>query len=432
MSGSHHVHKAFESSDAHRYAAHITPNVQPYAHQRHVAHDRTTKVIPSHQAATMNSYKHYNEVNSENNVGGAWQGSSVFNDFIVPQTIQVIEGCWLRFTLKWTSAASGDLPVPRPALQMIDSITYMFENGNDTQVLRGEVEQLLFVNETSNEDYARLAHSYGCHASDRAGVYGFTAATGANQVVTREYMVKLGGVLGCSKLFAAGLEGEPLRIRVNWASSATTSVGGNAAQTIELQQSQLVIEETQLAQDDFERLMAQYRSPNGVQHRFIEQRVSTHPFVCTSGQQLQVTTQTHAGLAAGTLVFIRSQSQTGTAPTSFLALTDAQWFDERNLKLQPKMTDSMLRSVVHRACDFPSNGAQQVPSYFFPFNLSLHATLQHTMHTGSLKMSGRDAFHFTCSAAMAAANSGAIQVEIVSLNYAFLSIQRGRISVEKS
>lgn len=72
-----------------------------------------------------------------------------------------------------------------------------------------------------------------------------------------------------------------------------------------------------------------------------------------------------------------------------------------------------------------------MPSYFFPFNLSLHASLQHAMHTGSLKMSGRDSFHFTCSAAMAA-SGGAIQVEICSLNYAFLSIQRGRISVEKS
>jgi len=56
------------------------------------------------------------------------------------------------------------------------------------------------------------------------------------------------------------------------------------------------------------------------------------------------------------------------------------------------------------------------------------------MHTGNLKLSGRDAFNFTASAGMAAANAGtgAIQVEICSFNYAFLSIQRGRISVEKS
>ena len=68
---SQHVQKAFESHDAHRYAAHITPNVQPYGHTRHIAHDRTTKVMPSHSATTFNSFKYYNEVSPENAISGA-------------------------------------------------------------------------------------------------------------------------------------------------------------------------------------------------------------------------------------------------------------------------------------------------------------------------------------------------------------------------
>jgi hypothetical protein len=386
--------------------------------------------MPSHQAANFNSYKYYNEISPEGTISGAWQGSTSFVDFIIPQNLHVLESCYLRFTLKMTSAASSDNIVPVPALQMIDTITYMFENGNDTQVLRGEIEQLLFVNETSNEDYARLSEQYGMHASDRTAVLGFTAASGAGQVTTRTYNVKLGGILGCSKIFAAGLEGEPLRIRITFASTATTSVTGSPA--VVLQDANVIVEETQVDSETYDRLMAQSRSVNGIHHRFLEQRVSTHPFTVTNGQQLNITMNTHAGLASGLLAFIRSQSQSGTGPTTFLPLTDYQLFDERNLKLGPKHTDAFARSIVHQACGFPSNGAQQVASYFIPFNLGFLASLQHAMHTGSLKLSGRDNFHFTCSSTMASANSGQIQVELVSFNYAFLNISRGRISVEKS
>ena len=39
---------------------------------------------------------------------------------------------------------------------MIDNVTYMFENGNDTAVHHGEIEHLIMVNEAPNEDFTRI------------------------------------------------------------------------------------------------------------------------------------------------------------------------------------------------------------------------------------------------------------------------------------
>ena len=51
----------------------------------------------------------------------------------------------------------------------------------------------------------------------------------------------------------------------------------------------LICEETQLDTGNYNRLMAQYRSANGVHFRYCELRNSVHPFTVTANQQVDVT-----------------------------------------------------------------------------------------------------------------------------------------------
>ena len=111
---------------------------------------------------------------------------------------------------------------------------------------------------------------------------------------------------------------------------------------------------------------------------------------------------THSALTSGILAFVRSQSMAGAGASTFFALTNAQLFDSRNLKITPLLTDNFMRSIVHRSCDFPSDSTLTVPHYFIPFGVSLASEISHNIHSGALKLDGRDAFHFTASAAMAA------------------------------
>ena len=429
MSGSQHVQKSFESSDLHRHVAHITPTTAPYGHAKTIAHDRSTRVVPAHQVTSFNSFKHYQEISAEQAVSGAWAGSSVYSEFIIPDTLHVCENVWLRFTLRTVSNAQNDQIFPLPALQMIDTVNYKFEGGNDSQVLHSEIEQLLWLSQTNDEDYRRMARDYGMDPTNKANVYAFPVAGAAAETTDRTYHVRLGGILN-SKLFAAGIDDE-LRVRINWNPTAVTGLTGTP--TVSLLNATLVVEETQLSGEDFARMYAQTQSPNGISYKFLEYRYSQHPFNVTNNQQLSIVMNTHSALTSGILAFVRSQQMAGSGASTFFELTNAQLFDSRNLKITPLLTDNFMRSIVHRSCDFPSDSALTVPHYFIPFGVSLASEISHNIHSGALKLDGRDAFHFTASAAMAGVGgNGAVQIELVSLCPAFLTVQRGKMRVEKS
>ena len=58
--------------------------------------------------------------------------------------------------------------------------------------------------------------------------------------------------------------------------------------------------------------------------------------------------------------------------------------------------------------------------------------ISHNIHSGALKLDGRDAFHFTASAVMAAVGgNGAVQIELVSLCPAFHGAAREDACREK-
>ena len=437
MSGSHHVHKALTSADQHRYAHHVTPSVGIYEHVAHVGSDRQRRVLPAAQNQSFNTYKYYNTVQPDNAVQGTgiWNGSSTYTDFIIPKETHIINDCLLQFTLKWTSDAAsgnGNVITPKPAYLMIDQIVLMFEGtGQDSVILRGEDEQVYHLASTNDEEYRRCAHSYGMDPTDdtRAAVRTFSAATGNGQVFTREFTVRVNGPLSSSRLFAAGCV-DDLRVRVHWATSCTTAVTGTP--TIELQKTQLLIEEHQLAQSDFDRLLAQYRSDSGVSHRWAEMRVSTHPFTVTAQQSISQVMNSHSGYTAGLLVTCRSQATTGTGPTTFLPLDSIQLFDERNVKLSPVLDDALLRDTISRAGDWPSDAARTTPFYYIPFCMSLASAFAHGTATGGLKLSSRDRVDVVFSSAAAAVNSGAVQLDIISINYAFMDVRRGKIRMHKA
>jgi hypothetical protein len=437
MSGSHHVEKANTSSDVHRYSSHVTPSVEIYGHAPHIsAHDRRKRVVPSSQNTSFVSYKYYNTVQPENAIPtGVWNGSSSYSDYIVPDSTHIINDCTLEFTLQWTSDASsgsGNNIVPKPAHQMIDYISLMFEgSGQDSCILRGEDQQVLYLASTSDEEYRRSAHSYGMDPTDdtRVGVRTFTAATGNSQSFTRKYRIRVGGPLSSSRIFAAGIV-DDLRIRVHWATSATTAVTGTP--TVSLQSTQLILEEQQLTRGDFDRLMAQYRSDSGVSHRWAEVRVSSHPFTVSSGMSLSQVLNSHSSYAAGLLVTCRSQLTTGAGPTTFLPITSLQLHDERNVKLSNVMSDDFLRDHVSRAGDWASDAARSTPFYFIPFSLSLASLFAHGTSTGGLKLSSRDKLDIVASATMASTNSGNIQIDIGSINPAWMDISRGKVRMAKS
>ena len=428
---SQHIEAAFQSHDYPRYSSHMTSTVTPHSHTRHQGADGSTKILPSTQAVAFNSHKSFQDVTAENVVSGAFQGSEVYNDWILPNQLHVLDGAYLEWTVSWTSDAAADTIVSKPAWQQISHVTYMFESGNDTEQLRGTEQHLLWTNATSPEDYSRDSASYGMDPANRAQVLAWGAATGNSQVFTRTYRIRLGGFLQ-NPLFVSGIADDQCRIRVTWASSQTTSkVGAPVGPT--MTGARLICEETQLDTGNYNRLMAQYRSANGVHFRYCELRNSVHPFTVTANQQVDVTMTSHSGLVAGLMIFIRSQSQVGTGPTTFLSLTSLQLKNERNLKVTEVRSDEQLKSVIYRCCDFPSgNGAQQVSSYFVPLNSSLYASLSAGIFSGGYKCSGRDLLSVVCSNDMQNANGGAIQVEICSINWNYLHISNGRVRVEKS
>ena len=199
-----------------------------------------------------------------------------------------------------------------------------------------------------------------------------------------------------------------------------------------LQSTRLVIDEVQLSAADHQRLMQQYRSGSGISHRFIEPRHSQHPFTVTNGQSITQVLNSHSGYAAGLMLYVRSQSPTGTGPTTNVALTSVQLHDERSQKLTPVLADAQLKDYIFRGTGFPSDTARVIDVYFFPFCVSLASALHDGTHTGGLKLTSRDRADFVCSQAMASLNSGAIQFEIVSLNYAVFEVKNGRIRTIKS
>ena len=174
MSGSHHVHKSTTSSDVHRYSSHVTPSVEVYGHTPHISgHDRKRRVLPNAQNQSFVTYKYFNEIQPDNALStGIWNtgSSSSYTDFIINYTIHIINDALLEFTLQWVSDASsgsGNNIVPKPANQMIDFISLMFEgSGQDSCILRGEDAQLLYLAGTSDEEYRRSAHSNGMSPTD--------------------------------------------------------------------------------------------------------------------------------------------------------------------------------------------------------------------------------------------------------------------------
>ena len=103
-----HITKAF-SDDAHRHVHHITPSQEIYTHQAQRAHDNTTKVVPT-GTTTFNAFRMTQEVQSENSLPGAFQGTMTMQEFQIPNNIHVIEKTVIEFVVRLTATAVGDLP----------------------------------------------------------------------------------------------------------------------------------------------------------------------------------------------------------------------------------------------------------------------------------------------------------------------------------
>ena len=188
-----HVNKTFASPSLHRFSHHVTPSMPIYTASNHTSsHDRETKRIPTHQNVSINGFRFTDTIQSETAVPtGAWANTSTYSDFKLNNSLHIIDELFLQFDYQFVSdaaAGNGNVATPRPGYLLADRVELRFEGSSQAScVLRGIDQHNLFLAQTTDEEYAREASSYGLDPATRGASVALAAANGNSQTfrVTR-------------------------------------------------------------------------------------------------------------------------------------------------------------------------------------------------------------------------------------------------------
>ena len=422
-----HITKAF-SDDAHRHVHHITPSQEIYTHQAQRAHDNTTKVVPT-GTTTFNAFRMTQEVQSENSLPGAFQGTMTMQEFQIPNNIHVIEKTVIEFVVRLTATAVGDLALLRPSYTLFDHISLVWEGSNESVILDGIQEYIHHIASLTDEEYERTRADHGLSsATDKRAGVSLGPAVNIGDVFTYTFRIPINGPLSSGRIFAAGVN-TPLLVRVYFNDTSYSSLTGTAKPT--LQSCQMLIHEAQVDAPTFQRLRAQYLSPSGVSIRYVERMASKHNYSVSNGQQISQVLTSHSSYAAGLLVYFTPQGASGDNEWKLIDVTDLQLYDSTNSRLTHKMDHRFLISQASANGDWPSQACKDtdLSYYYVPFALSLYSAYGGNA-TGGLKMDGKNRLDMTISPNQAAAAN--ITMNVVSQNYAYCEIRNGTIRFHKS
>ena len=372
---------------------------------------------------------------------------SVYVDFEIPRSVNILKSCVLAMQIDNTHQTKP-LCLP-PISQLINRVEYysgstLIETILSTHLYLESVlettEKLTILESSQNIDPYTFDHSSNAP-------YGFFEGGGLTCVLmptqSKTYYLKLNGVLNSTHLFIPGLKSE-IRIRVyfenynKWRLAPFEYSRIGIGQTIveeedlppapSMRKIEMRLQTIELAQHNYNKLMATYRDKTPLCLRWLDRRYQTISMSTTSQVTVNNVLSAINGMFSHFFIVLRKQNAKGKENYDFLPI-DELWFANAsgsNLHGGIQYNNSYLRSFyVDHTLD---RSTVFVKKRIYPilFCQDYYATYNQCVNTGTM--------HFTSSEQLYIKPGVTDQVELGVYGYAMATmvIRNGLIEIAKS
>jgi len=274
---------------------------------------------------------------------------SVYVDFEIPRSINVLKSCVLSMQID--NGGTKPLVMP-PISQLINRIEYysgatLIETILSTHLYLESVmettEKLTILESSNNIDPVSFDHS-----SNKSNLGIFDPHGGINCIInpnaSKTYYLKLNGVLNSTHLFIPGLKSE-IRIRVYFESYgkwglglaeytklapthvtvATVLTDADIPTAPTMRKIEMRLQQIELAQHNYNKLMATYRDKTPLSLRWLDRRYQTISMQSSDGVTVNNVLSAINGMFSHFFIVLRKQNAKGKENYDFLPI-DEMWF----------------------------------------------------------------------------------------------------------
>ena len=399
-------------------------NRRPLA--RNAAPPKPAGVVHSpHLSAAANTVPAVNKVHlirAVNTVPSApWALSTTTVEFAIPQHLgKLIDMCF-KFDIVASSVAGGALQLT-PSTFFCQKIEYMLNANVLETVESNEIHQETcnYIEDQRFQQIYKLVN---------------LSATGGNAPVTilptgdtsfTFYLPLWHCFLQAAQPFVKGFNDE-IRIRLTLNSDIKIS---NAAQAdLALKDLTLLATEANLSDNAYNQLAAAHRS--GIAYKTVLRNKFTKQLAQIAQNEVSEILTTFNSDSAGLLVYITPQAVApGTnlvrSPLQYVQLRDAA-NSELTIQLPGEYIESfVMPSQLKVSSNMVNNASNN--SYLFPFAANFNRVIREGVNSGGLKLTGQERVCFKAPIGSTFTN---VQLNVVSYDYAILSVAGGRAAVAR-
>ena len=304
-------------------------------------------LVPSYQRVNMCDLVSEASIAPQTSLPSNAFTGSVYVDFEIPRSVNVLKSCVLSMQID--NGGTKPLVMP-PISQLINRIEYysgatLIETILSTHLYLESVmettEKLTILESSNNIDPVTFDHS-----SNLSNLGLFDPHGGLNCIISpnasKTYYLKLNGVLNSTHLFIPGLKSE-IRIRVYFESYGKWGLGlaeytklasvATGLPTIEseiptaptMRKIEMRLQQIELAQHNYNKLMATYRDKTPLCLRWLDRRYQTISMQSSDGVTVNIVLSAINGMFSHFFIVLRKQNAKGIENYVFLPI-DELWF----------------------------------------------------------------------------------------------------------
>ena len=369
---------------------------------------------------------------------------SVYVDFEVPRSINILKSCVLAMQIA-NGETSKPLILP-PVSQLINRIEYysgstLIETILSTHLyfesILDTTEKMTILEKSQNINPTTFDHS--------TYTFGDEAPALVNPNTSKTYYLKLNGVLNSTHLFIPGLKSE-IRIRVYFEAyekwklnsdeyvKASSSIPNDITNDLMLpvaptmRKIEMRLQQIELAQHNYNKLMATYRDRTPLSLRWLDRRYQTISMQSSNGVTVNNVLSAINGLFSHFFICLRKQNAKGKENYDFLPISEL-WFANAsgsNLHGGIQYDDAYLRGYYADHNLSKSTVFTKKKIYPVLFCQDYYSTYEQCVNTGTM--------HFSSSEQLYIRPAVSDQVELGVYGYALATmvIRNGIIEIAKS
>ena len=401
---------------------HIAPTHSEHSWQKQKDLHGKERIVKQSQNVTINQKKRTIIIPSDNvTPAGAFQGSTVYSDFTIPQGTHVFGKAVLELAV-YNNTATAITALP--TAHLIDHIEVIVGSSVQEYISRNHIylESSGFVNTQEHRNLAADLNETANYGS--VSLVANTVTTGADKATLR---IRVRTCLdSCSGCFIGGFT-EDIKFRIHFNSSGLTSTGGTGGgNALKLQSAQMYITEHLLPDHQYRQQMKVHRNNTATYRCVVRNQQDASFTALTTTSPNQITLNSLRGLTCA--LFVLSQGQNVVSST-YEKLASIQLKSSDGTKLTEIMNSDYLVGEVandfNKESSFWSVGGKLI--YPIPFALHAVQSIATGAQTGYTHLDSKERLEV-----FGGGTPGSKTVTVLQYAYATITCVKGKFELQRT